>query len=613
MIKEMISGKKNVKSGLLGQFLKDAQKGKVPPGTVLVVETWSRLSRGDMADCMQLMLDIFNAGLGVSFCDWGCQILRSFDETGGTVFQIVGAAQRSHGEWHEKQARTVGARQWRRNEIAANASGGKSAIFGNYRFKPRSECPDKPGYPRWLDVAPNGDWILLEEEIAWVQRAFKLAMQMGTARVARELRAMGVTQAESNEPITKGDLDAILRSVTVLGWRQNTSNNKPVGEPDKGVYPAIITLKEFEDVQIALRSRNKKDTPNGRHRHNLFEKRTYCGSCGSLLGVRNARDGHAFTCSGKKKDGCDVPNIGYDENFLLGVMTQFRWSNFFGNENHDAELANARRIVLALTSELGALGDKVESRKEQIKGADKYTPLPVLVLWGEALKAEEADYNSKNQELLRAQANIQSLERRPTGRAAEHEVRKRIRDFMEGDRTDISLRDEFNNWLFREDLGFVIDTRIGSALFGRLEIGPDRKVTCIDSAVDDAAALGATPEQLKELQNQLANRDASVKQQLQEAAEAKAKKERNRTPESEAERLAGLEKFKQQIEAHIERRDAERAANPESSEWPQPEKAWPHVDRHALKRVIVQRQTEARAHQSKRPKTLSQQQAQQQQ
>ena len=244
---------------------------------------------------MQLMLDIFNAGLGVSFCDWGCQILRSFDETGGTVFQIVGAAQRSHGEWLEKQARTVGARQWRRNEIAANASGGKSAIFGNYRFKPRSECPDKPGYPRWLDVAPNGDWILLEEEIAWVQRAFKLAMQMGTARVARELRAMGVTQAESNEPITKGDLDAILRSVTVLGWRQNTNNNKRVGEPDKGVYPAIITPKEFEDVQIALRSRNKKDTPNGRHRHNLFEKRTYCGSCGSLLGVRNARDGHAFT------------------------------------------------------------------------------------------------------------------------------------------------------------------------------------------------------------------------------------------------------------------------------------------------------------------------------
>ena len=131
--------------------------------------------------------------------------------------------------------------------------------------------------------------------------------------------------------------------------------------------------------------------------------------------------------------------------------------------------------------------------------------------------------------------------------------------------------------------------------------------------MDDAAALGVTPGQLKVLQKQLANRDASVKQQLQEAAEVKAEKERKRPPESEAERLAGLEKFKQQIEAHTERRDAERAANPESSEWPQPEKAWPHVDRHALKRVIVQRQTEARAHQSKRPKSLRQQQMQQQQ
>ena len=131
--------------------------------------------------------------------------------------------------------------------------------------------------------------------------------------------------------------------------------------------------------------------------------------------------------------------------------------------------------------------------------------------------------------------------------------------------------------------------------------------------MDNFAAFGATPEQLKELQKQLADRDTSVDQQLQDAAEAKAEKERNRTPESEAERLAGLEKFKQQIEAHSERRDAERAANPESSELPQPEKAWPHVDRHALKRVIVQRQTDARAHQSKRPKSLGQQQMQQQQ
>ena len=131
--------------------------------------------------------------------------------------------------------------------------------------------------------------------------------------------------------------------------------------------------------------------------------------------------------------------------------------------------------------------------------ADPGTPVNVLLIWDQALIDEEADFNAKNQELLRAEANMQSLERRPTGREAEREVRKRIRDFMEGDRTDISLRDEFNNWLFQEDLGFVINTRTGEALFGRLEIGPDRKLTGIDSVMDDAAALGLDLEKVREM------------------------------------------------------------------------------------------------------------------
>ena len=144
---------------------------------------------------------------------------------------------------------------------------------------------------------------------------------------------------------------------------------------------------------------------------------------------------------------------------------------------------------------------------------------------------------------------------------------------------------------------------------GTIEVNfKTRSLKRLDMRLEDLAAFGVPPERLKELEKEFAERDAYIDQQLREAAEAKAEKERNRTPETEAERLAGLEKFKQQIEAHIERRDAERAANPESSEWPQPEKAWPHVDRHALKRVVVQRQTEARAHQSKRPKLLRQQQ-----
>ena len=324
VIKEAISGRKNVKEGLLGRFLEDAQKGKVAPGTVLVVETFSRLSRDDMQGCMQLMLDIFKAGLGVSFCDFGNQILRSLDETGGTVHQIVGAASNSHREWCEKRDRTRGARRWRREEIAQNASGGKSAVFGKYRFKPRSECPINPGYPRWLDVDADGNWVQLEKEVAWVQLAFRLAKGKGAVTISQALRDIGVTQARSDTPIKVGDVDVLLRNIAVMGWRQHVEDNVPIGDPVKAVYPAIITPAEFDAVQVALKSRNHKRVPNGRHRHNLFEAQTFCDCCGAKLGLRNGRNGHAFYCSSKKNKTCDAPNIRYDEEAMLNRLHHFR-------------------------------------------------------------------------------------------------------------------------------------------------------------------------------------------------------------------------------------------------------------------------------------------------
>ena len=85
---------------------------------------------------------------------------------------------------------------------------------------------------------------------------------MGARRIACELRAMGVTQAENDDPIKEGDVSNLLRSVTLLGWRQHVHNKKPVGQPEKRVYPAIICQTEFDEVRVALKSRNFKTVPN---------------------------------------------------------------------------------------------------------------------------------------------------------------------------------------------------------------------------------------------------------------------------------------------------------------------------------------------------------------
>ena len=71
----------------------------------------------------------------------------------------------------------------------------------------------------------------------------------------------------------------------------------------------------------------------------------------------------------------------------------------------------------------------------------------------------------------------------------ESDVHRGFISFMEVDRFHISLRDDFNNWLVREDLNFVTDTRTGEMLLGQIEIGEVRMLACHDSVMDDSAAF----------------------------------------------------------------------------------------------------------------------------
>ena len=492
VVREAISGnRKNLEKGLLGQFLEDARSHRVQHGTILIVETFSRLSRGDMQDCFNLLTDIFRAGVGVSFCDWGHEILRSLDDGNGTVFRIAGAADAAHREWKEKQSRSKGAVQYRRQQIEAHADG-KTAVFGGFRFNPRSATNTNPGYPRWLDVDQDGNWVLLEDEVQWVQKAFRLAKDLGARRIARELQADGITLARSGAAITESEINLLLENVAVLGHRQNKSGNEKE-DITKGVYPAIITPSEWQAARDGIESRRgKRGLPNGRKRINLFEKRTFCAECGHRLGVRRSRNGFALNCNGRVlgRSDCTAPNIPYDELALLEHVRAFRWSDFFGDDKHDAETAEARQKVLKASGAVGPLEDLVSSKRNQIKNAVPETPNSALLLWDEALREAEADLVMAKQELSEAEAHLAKLERRPSSREAEREVKQRLSAFMESDRSDLTERDEFNSWLTREGLVFEIDTRLKDVQFGEGWVSKEGTLTSFISMEEVRQQVG---------------------------------------------------------------------------------------------------------------------------
>ena len=497
VVREAISGnRKNLEKGLLGQFLEDATSGRLQPGTILIVETFSRLSRGDMQDCLKLIIAIFDAGVGVSFCDWGHEILRSLNDGGGTVYRIAGAADAAHREWKEKQSRSEGAVQYRRQQIEEHADG-KTALFGGFRFKPRSETNTNPNYPRWLDVDEDGNWVLLDDEVEWVQKAFRLAKNLGSRRIARELQSDGITLARSEALITEAEVQTLLENVAVLGHRQNKSGNRKE-EVTRGVYPAIITPSEWQAARDGIASRRgERGLPNGRKRINLFEKRTFCAECGHRLGVRRLRNGFALQCSGRVlgRSDCTAPNMPYDELALLEHVRNFRWGDFFGDDKRDAETAEARQRVLKASGDVGPLEDLVSLKRNQIKSAQPETPTTALVLWDEALREAEADLVMAKQVLEEAEANLAKLERRPSGREAEREVKQRLSAFIESDRSELKTRDEFNSWLTREGLIFRIDTREKNVQFGEGEAGKDGIIQKYASWTENFKdALSRSPE-----------------------------------------------------------------------------------------------------------------------
>ena len=77
-----------------------------------------------------------------------------------------------------------------------------------------------------------------------------------------------------------------------------------------------------------------------------------------------------------------------------------------------------------------------------------------------------------------------------------------------------------------------------------------------------------------------------------------------------------MERKVEETRKAVEERDFKRwKAGELQSDWPQPDKAWGHVDRGPLWHIVKARiaRAKAAASQSKRPKSLSQQQMQQQQ
>jgi DNA invertase Pin-like site-specific DNA recombinase len=482
------------KAGRFEWFVEELQQGRLPRGTCLVVEKISRFSREPVTDVLETLIRLFRAGGTIAACELGGEVLADLNGQNGAVFMLVGAIQRARGEWEERRDRKLGSDRKKRREIAEGAK----------PFRSRQKGTLKAMYPFWLDFDEKEGRFRLNDQADWVKRAFLWAQEVGSTTIARRLKADGIRcPTDRRKAIAATRIVNLLKDRAVLGERQHVdAKGQPAGEPVPGVYPPVVTEEEWLIARQAVGKRHSGHTSTGAKRHNLFEGRIFCPHCCGRIGLYRSRvtlaDGTAkhygyLRCMTHQKDpeACPATRRPYDEDRLLTSLQDFRWAQYFSDAKHEAELAKARERVLAaegVVAEHQQATQRIQQAQDEFIREGRAWP-PRL---DDELSSAEADLRDAEADRNVARGALEALQRRTRGKDAQRAIQKRVAAFLASDREDLNTRHDFNRWLYKEGLVISYDLIEDTLNLGAGELGSYGLLEVLDTALEDAAALGVS-------------------------------------------------------------------------------------------------------------------------
>ena len=567
-------------------FIEDPDK--YPPGTVLLVEDIDRFSRMEVDDGIRELYKIFDAGLGIAICPyeddktWNQLGIITDLNTGGE--EILRELKRARRESERKRERRLGAVD---DKWEAIREGNLSKAF-----KPRGKSKSAKDYPFWLEFYPkerDGRGAFKKNE-HWplIVRIWELARTMGGARIAQALREEGFKSPHPRKGEEKFLSPEVVRHLlkrrTVLGeFQPCRKDNKPAGPPIPGVFPPVISKDEWKEIRGIIEDRDTGlGATRSKKKHNLFEKRSFCAQCGGLMGwspqtSKQLADGSMrhypgnFRCrrGHKNPEECNVngKQVGtpYDEVGLLGRLIDYRWEQRYSSTTHDEEVTKARQHLLALEEIQGEKQRILDNVKQGIKEALKQGIPPNDPTFIETRNEADAELVEAENGVSIADRKLTALKSKTVGKAAAREARAKVKAFLATGRHDLIEREKFNEWFHSTGLVIAVDPQKKRCDFG-LGRWVGAELVEIDERLEDAKALGASKDQLVQIEKEQLRRKINLDEQFSENKQLQAEKERNRTPMSEAELLKLRVALEQASEKFVEQRDKALADNPPSSD-----------------------------------------------
>lgn len=390
----------NVRTGKLGMFLQAIQRGRVPAGATLIVESLDRLSRATPLDAMQVFREIINAGLTiVTLADGQVFTRESLTNNPYQLFASLVVMCRAHEESAMKSKR--GKELWAAKRQRAKSSGAVMTRKTPYWIRTK---PDKSGFE------------LIPERAAVVTRLIEESEKgTGNTTLIAQLHAEGISAWSKSGSWQPSYMQKLLRSPALFGAIR-------LGEElVRDYYPAVIDEDRFHHLQSMRADRASTQCTSGRGKtlSNLFSGRLKCGYCGFSMAIsgykerarkpgRKPYERKYVGCQGARirdPKGCQRARIWFLDELEPALLFRIAQLDFCSLVEQDrSKVDEAARQLAGLKGRQSECQRKARNVMQAIEGGEA----PKVLL--NRLKALEAEEVALTNEIQQQQRVVDALE-----------------------------------------------------------------------------------------------------------------------------------------------------------------------------------------------------------
>ena len=430
------------RSGALGAFIRAAQAGTVPAGSVLIVESITRFSREVERQVLGVLLNDFWANdLGLALCGHDeIYTAELIDSQPHRLHVLLALMQQSRAEWNERSKRSKGARAAARAKQESGIRVAGRVPWFILKDADNRALRDEAGLFQ-LDPVAVETINMMVEMYQQGQGSQLIAVALNKAgRPTRSPRS----KAWSSETVRK-----VLRDRSLVGEAVRAAGNVP------NYWPAVMSAATFEQL-AAITAANDTGSPRNRGSatQNLFATVGRCANCGGPVSVFRGGNGTIsyVTCRNAVRKIGDCPHSRYVrqadwEAMGLAMLRSAQWDQLLarpGDNDTADQLKRELDEVISQHLEVGKQLELAQARADQawlseVSEERQATIERVLTTLREQLAGVSAHRQKLEQQLAALQAQPSSQDQAALLASRLQEYRSKL--------DDLEQRRSFNKWL----------------------------------------------------------------------------------------------------------------------------------------------------------------------